>query len=73
MVEVPLNLENHKFKGFTSPCKLARSVFGRGALLKQYSVKECLDYVKSISSVHAVVVGVNTVKEMEEILKAWEG
>lgn len=71
MVEVPLNLENREFESFTAPCKLVRSVFGRGSLLKKYSVKECLDYVKSVPNVHGVIVGVNSVRELEEILKAW--
>ena len=71
MVEVPLNIEDTTFKNLTSPCKLVRSVFGRGKLLKQYSVKECLDFVKANPTVHGVIVGVNAAREMEEILKAW--
>lgn len=72
MVEVPLNLENREFEKVEAPCKLVRSVFGRGELLKKYSVKECLDYVRSIPNIHGVVIGVNTVGELEEILKEWK-
>lgn len=71
IVEVPLNLEDNRFEKFTAPVKLVRSVFGRGELLKKYTVKECLDYVKSVPNVHGVVVGVNSKKELEEILKEW--
>lgn len=71
MVEVPLNLEDRRFEKLDATCKLARSVFGRGKLLKQYSVKDCLDYVKSLQNVHGVVIGVNSVKELDEVLKAW--
>lgn len=71
MVEVPLNLENKTFEKMTAPCKLVRSVFNRGELLKTKTVKECLDYVKSLPNIHGVVVGVNSVAELEEIVKQW--
>lgn len=71
ILEVPLNIEDGRFKAITAPCKLARSVFGRGTLLKQYSIKECLDFVKAIPSVHGIVVGVNSTTELEQILKVW--
>lgn len=74
MIEVPLNMNSREFETSTAPCKLVRSVFGRGQLLQEgRTVKECLDYVKSIKNVHGVIVGVNSVKELEEILKAWNG
>lgn len=72
MIEVPLNLENREFENLTAPCKLVRSVFGRGKLLETHTVKECLDYVKSLPNVHGVVVGVNSVRELEQILEAWK-
>jgi hypothetical protein len=71
IVEVPLNIEKRDFESLTAPCKIVRSVFGRGELLKKYSVKDCLDYVKSIPNVHGVIVGVNNVKELDEVMKAW--
>jgi aryl-alcohol dehydrogenase-like predicted oxidoreductase len=46
----------------------ARSVFKRGELLSQgYGVKECLEFVKD--RVDGLVIGVNSRKELEEILK----
>jgi hypothetical protein len=73
MIEVPFNIEDVTFKDclWDVPCKLVRSVFGRGKLLKTHSVKECLDFVKSDPSVHGVIVGVNSVAEIQEIIKAW--
>lgn len=71
ILEVPLNLENREFEKTTANVKLVRSVFGRGELLKKYSVKDCLDFVKSNPTVHGVIVGVNSKRELEEILKAW--
>lgn len=71
MIEVPLNIENREFENVTAPVKLVRSVFGRGELLKKYSVKECLDFVRSNPTVHGVIVGVNSKVELEQILKAW--
>jgi aryl-alcohol dehydrogenase-like predicted oxidoreductase len=71
IIEVPLNLENREFERTTAKVKLVRSVFGRGKLLEKYSVKECLDFVHDIPNVHGVIVGVNNVRELEEILKHW--
>lgn len=72
MAEVPLNLENRGFEKLTAPVKLVRSVFGRGELLKRHSVKECLAYVKGLPNVHGVVVGVNSVAELQEIIDIWK-
>ena len=72
MVEVPLNLENREFENFVAPCKIVRGVFGRGELLKKYSIKECLDFIKGNKTVHGVVVGVDNIKQLEEILEAWK-
>jgi hypothetical protein len=71
MIEVPLNIEDIRFANTIVPCKLVRSVFGRGELLKKYSVQECLDFVKNNPTIHGVIVGVNSLKEMNEILEAW--
>ena len=71
MIEVPLNLENREFEHTFAPVKIVRSVFGRGELLKKYTIKECLDFVKSNPTVHGVVIGVNSKQELEEILKNW--
>ena len=47
-----------------------RSVFDRGRLLKQgYTVKDCLSFVNRHSPT-GIIVGVNSVKELEQILKA---
>jgi hypothetical protein len=71
MIEVPLNIEDTRFANITAPCKLVRSVFGRGELLKKYTVKECLAFVKNNPTVQGVIVGVNSLKEMNEVLEAW--
>lgn len=71
IIEVPLNIENTEFEKVGATVKLVRSVFGRGELLKKYSVKDCLDFIKKNSTVHGVVVGVNSGRELEEILKYW--
>lgn len=71
MIEVPLNLENREFENTVYPCKIVRSVFGRGELLKRYTVKECLNYVKHNSTIHGVIVGVDSIKQLEEICRIW--
>lgn len=71
ILQIPFNLENQAFKEcFTSYRNLfVRSVFGRGELLKTHSVKECLDFVKAYRP-DGIIVGVNSARELEEILKA---
>ena len=71
MIEVPLNLDNREFEKVTAPCKLVRSVFGRGELLKKYTIKECLDFVKNNPTVHGVVIGVDNVAQLAEIVSVW--
>lgn len=71
MVEVPLNLDDRTFEKADYDCKIVRSVFGRGELFKKYSVKECLDYIKGLSNVHGVVIGVDSVGQLEQVLEAW--
>lgn len=48
-----------------------RSVFNRGGLLKYFSIEQCLEYALSVHPT-GITVGVNSVKELEEILTAWE-
>lgn len=70
-VIVPLNINNTLFKDVKAPIVYVRSVFDRGKLLKEgYTVKDCLTFVKRHSP-QGVIVGVNSVKELEDILKAW--
>jgi hypothetical protein len=71
ILEVPLNLEDKTFEKISAPVKLVRSVFGRGELLTKYSVKECLDYVRNNPTVHGIIVGVNSSRELEQILESW--
>lgn len=69
---VPFNIDNLEFVGLLGTnIVYARSVFDRGRLLeKGYTVKDCLSFVKR-HPLAGVIVGVNSVKELEEILKAW--
>jgi hypothetical protein len=71
MIEVHLNIENREFEAIRAKCVLARSVFGRGELLKKYSIKECLSYVAKLPNIHGVVVGVDNVAQLKEIVEAW--
>jgi len=72
-VIVPMNLNNTTF---IHGCSLAnevyaRSVFDRGRLFKDgWTVKDCLDFVKR-QRVNGIIVGVNSVKELEEILRVY--
>ena len=70
ILQVPFNIELTRFKDVfeTYRTVFIRSVFGRGDLLKRYSVKDCLDFVKPYRS-DGVIVGVRSAKELEEILK----
>lgn len=70
---VPLNINNTSFlecrRPFTSI--YARSVFDRGRLFKEgYTVKDCLGFIKR-QCLTGCIVGVNSVRELEEILKVW--
>ncbi len=70
---VPFNINNTTFLGQALPPRTCiRSVFDRGRLLKAgYSVKDCLSFVKRANAPGGVIVGVNSVKELTQILKAW--
>lgn len=75
-VIAPLNIDDTRFLEYhltiaPRPTFYARSVFGRGRLLDMgYTVKDCIDFVKR-QSIEGIIVGVNTVAELEEILKAY--
>lgn len=70
ILQVPFNIELRTFEDVfdTYRTVFIRSVFGRGELLKKYSVKDCLDFVRPYRS-DGVIVGVRSVKELEESLK----
>lgn len=72
ILQVPLSIENRTFENVFNIYRtvFVRSVFNRGEALKQYSVKECLDYVKQFRP-DGVIVGVQKASELETILKAW--
>jgi hypothetical protein len=72
ILQVPFNLENREFAECFNDYRtvFVRSVFGRGELLKKYSIKECLDFVKAYRP-DGVIVGVRSTKELEDILTAW--
>lgn len=72
ILQIPFNLENRMFAECFDDYRtvFVRSVFGRGELLKKYSVQECLNFVKAYRP-DGVIVGVKTAKELEDILLAW--
>lgn len=73
-VQYPLNIADRHFAGWQplSMLRFARSIFLQGKLLQMgYSVSDCLGYVLR-QPVDYAVVGVNSVKEMEEIIRAAE-
>ncbi len=69
-VIIPLNINNTVFKDVRAPITYIRSVFDRGRLLPEYTVKDCIGFVRRHNP-QGIIVGVNTVTELEEILKAW--
>lgn len=70
ILQIPFNIADTRFiECFTTHRTVfIRSVFGRGELLKKYSVKTCLDFVKGYRS-DGVIVGVKHHRELEEIVK----
>ncbi len=70
ILQVPLNLGNPQFANVFTDYRtvFVRSVFARGQLLKEHSIKECLEYVAQFRP-DGIIIGVKTVKELEEILK----
>ncbi len=72
ILQVPFNIENREFEEVFDDYRtvFVRSVFNRGELLKKYSIKDCLDFVKAYRP-DGIIVGVNSTKELEDILTAW--
>ena len=70
ILQIPLNIIHKQFTGVFSDYRtvFVRSVFARGNLLSKYTIKECLDYVDQFRP-DGIIVGVKTVRELEEILK----
>lgn len=72
VVQWPLNLADRRYATSVKPyfTVFARSVFLQGKLLQMgYSVSDCLGFVLR-QPVDYVVVGVNSVTEMEQIIRA---
>lgn len=71
---VPLNINNLTFSHdvFSDTERfIARSIFDRGRLLDEgYTVHDCLSFVYRHAP-KGVIVGVSSVKELQEILTAW--
>ncbi len=72
ILQIPFNIIQQQFKGCFNNYRtvFVRSVFARGDALKNHSVKECLDYVKQYRP-DGVIIGVQSAKELNQILKAW--
>lgn len=72
---IPVNLNNTEFSSVQSawpPLVYIRSPFDRGRLLKQgHTVRDCLEFVSNISC-EGLIIGVNSVKELEEIICIWK-
>lgn len=71
ILQVPFNIDNTQFQRCFTEYRTVfiRSVFNNGKLLKRYSVKDCLRFVNQYP-VEGIIVGVQSVKELEEILHA---
>jgi hypothetical protein len=70
---VPFNINNVAFGNvlFLNSAPIIRSIFDRGRLLEQgYTVRDCLSFVARHHNSGAIV-GVNSAKELQEILTAW--
>ena len=72
IIQIPFNIENTEFINCfnTHRTIFVRSVFKRGKLLKKYSIKECLHFASEYRP-DGIIVGVKSVKELEEILKVY--
>lgn len=71
IIQVPFNIKDCSFISVfdTYRTVFVRSVFGRGELLKEYSVKDCLAFVSRYRP-DGIIVGVKSAAELEEILQA---
>lgn len=69
---IPLNINNTLFLKTSLDCSpYIRSIFDRGRLLAEgYTVKDCLSFVYRRGP-KGVIVGVSSVKELDELLTAW--
>lgn len=74
IIQIPLHIHNLEFIDTLSTHRtvFVRSVFDRGELFKNYSIKFCLSLFKRLRP-DGIIVGVKTVKELEVILKAYQG
>lgn len=70
---VPMSIADTRFCHIKHLEKMyARSVFNRGKLLEEgYSVYDCLAFVRR-QHLDGVIVGVNSLEELNEILLSWE-
>lgn len=70
IIQVPFNLRNTMFRDVFKEYRtvFVRSVFDRGQLLDEYTIADCLWYVK-LYRPDGIIVGVQSVKELEMILK----
>ncbi len=77
VVQFPFSVADRRMEGFVyehsaKSQKFARSIFLQGKLLEMgYSVSDCLGYVLR-QPIDYAIVGVNSVKELEEIIRAAE-
>lgn len=72
ILQVPFNINNTQFQYCFNQFRTVfiRSIFGNGRLLKKYFIKDCIRFIKQ-QPIEGVIVGVRSVKELEEILKAY--
>lgn len=73
IIQVPLSIKNHHFNWVfeTYRTVFVRSVFDRGELLKDFTIKQCLNHAKRFRP-DGIIVGVNSAKELDDILVAWD-
>jgi len=69
-VIIPFNINDTYLAKIYVPEVFMRSVFGNGQLLKEYTVKDCLDFVKRHEPT-GIIIGVRSERELEEILKVY--
>lgn len=71
ILQIPFNIENTTFINCFEDYRTiyVRSVFGRGKLIEKYGIQDCLKFVEGFRP-DGIIVGVQTTKELEEILKS---
>ena len=74
IIQVPFNWNNRSFESCFNRYRtvFVRSIFDRGELLKKFSVKEVLWWVKQRRP-DGIIVGVKTSRELGEIARAYNG